>query len=54
MIVTPYNLLSKMCKKYPYLFLTCIILGLDNLKAKNNAYLLPLTNELNKLWCMVF
>ena len=33
-IVTPYNLSREMCIKDLYLFLTCIILGLDNPKAK--------------------
>ena len=36
--------------KDPYLFLTYIIPGPDNLKAKIDVCLQPLIDELNKLW----
>ena len=51
MIVTPYNFLPEMCMKDLYLFLTCIIPGPDNPKAKSDVYLQTLIDELNKLWC---
>ena len=51
MVVTPYNLLPKKCMKDSYLFLTCIIPGPDNSKAKIDVYLQPLIDELNELWC---
>ena len=50
-VVTPYNLPPKLCMKYPYQFLTCIISGLDNPKAKIDVYLQSLIDELNELWC---
>ena len=50
-VVTPYNLPPEMCIKDPYLFLTCIIPGLDNPKAKIDVHLQPLIDELNELWC---
>ena len=50
-VVTSYNLPLEMCMKDPYLFLTCIILGPDNPKAKIDIYLQPLIDELNELWC---
>ena len=50
-VVTPYNLPLEMCMKDPYLFLTCIIPCLDNLKPKIDVYLQPLITELNELLC---
>ena len=47
----PYNLLSKMYMKDPYSFLTCIIHGPHNPKAKIDVYLYSLIDELNDLWC---
>ena len=49
-IVTPYNLPPEMCMKDPYLFLTCVIPGPDNPKAKIDVFLQPLIDELNDLW----
>ena len=46
-----YNLPPEICMKDPYLFLTCIILGPNNPKAKIDVYLQPLIDELNGLWC---
>ena len=39
-----------MCMKDPYLFLTCIIPSLGNLKAKIDVYLQSLIDELKELW----
>ena len=50
-VVTPYNLPPEICMKDPYLFLNCIILGLDNPKVKIDVYLQFLINKLNGLWC---
>ena len=49
-VVTPYNLPPEMCMKDPYMFLTCIIPGPDNPKAKIDVYLQPLIDELKELW----
>ncbi|XP_025653212.1 uncharacterized protein [Arachis hypogaea] len=49
-IVTPYNLPPHMCMKDPFLFLTCIIPGKENPKAKIDVYLQPLIDELKELW----
>ena len=40
-----------MCMKDPYLFLTSIIPGPNNTKAKIDVYLQALIDELNELWC---
>ena len=37
--------------KDPYIFLTCIIPGLNNPKAKIDVYIQSLIDELNELWC---
>ncbi|XP_025653186.1 uncharacterized protein [Arachis hypogaea] len=49
-IVTPYNLPPHMCMKDPFLFLTCIIPGKENPKAKIDVHLQPLIDELKELW----
>ena len=48
-VVTLYNLPPEMCIKDLYLFLTCIILGPNNPKAKIDVYLHLLIDELNEL-----
>ena len=49
MVVTSYNLPPEMCMKDPCLFLTRIIPGPNNSKAKIDVYLQPLIDELNEL-----
>ena len=49
-IVTPYNLPCWLCMKLEYLFLTLIIPGPHNPKAKIDVYLQPLIDELKTLW----
>ncbi|XP_045831211.1 uncharacterized protein LOC123922548 [Trifolium pratense] len=49
-IVTPYNLPPWMCMTTPYMFLTMIIPGPRNPKAKIDVYLQPLIDELKFLW----
>ena len=51
MVVMSYNLPPVMCMKDPYLFLTCIIPGPNNPKAKFDVFLQPLIDKLNELWC---
>lgn len=45
-IVTPYNLPPEMCMTKPYMFLTCLIPGSSNPKAKIDVYLQPLIDDL--------
>ena len=52
-IVTPYNLPLELCMTAPYIFLTCIILGPHNRKAKIDVYLQSLIEELRILWADV-
>ena len=49
-IVTPYNLPPEMCMTKPYMFLTCLIPGPSNPKAKIDVYLQPLIDDLKQLW----
>ncbi|XP_019185969.1 PREDICTED: uncharacterized protein LOC109180715 [Ipomoea nil] len=49
-MVVPYNLPPSMCMTTPYTFLTCIIPGPKNPKAKFDVYLQPLIDELQLLW----
>ncbi|XP_058731844.1 uncharacterized protein LOC131603526 isoform X1 [Vicia villosa] len=49
-IVTPYNLPPEMCMTKPYLFLTCLVPGPYNPKAKIDVYLQPLIDDLQRLW----
>ncbi|CAH9127397.1 unnamed protein product [Cuscuta epithymum] len=49
-IVTVYNLPPSMCMTTPYMFLTSIIPGKHNPKAKIDVYLQPLIDELKCLW----
>ena len=48
--MTPYNLPPELCMTSQYIFLTCIILGLQNSKFLIDVYLQPLIDELNLLW----
>jgi len=41
-IVTPYNLPPEMCISRPYMFLSCLIPGPHNPKARIDVYLQPL------------
>jgi len=52
-IVTPYNLPSKMCMTKPYIFLTCVIPGPFNPMVGIDVYLQPLIDDLKKImeWC---
>jgi hypothetical protein len=49
-IVTPYNLPPEMCMTKPYMFLTCLVPGPSNPKAKIDVYLQPLIDDLQRLW----
>jgi hypothetical protein len=49
-IVTPYNLPPEMCMTKPYMFLTCLVPGPSNPKAKIDVYLQPLIDDLQLLW----
>ncbi|XP_019150967.1 PREDICTED: uncharacterized protein LOC109147764 [Ipomoea nil] len=49
-IVVPYNLPPSMCMTMPYMFLSCVIPGKSNPKAKIDVYLQPLIDELKLLW----
>ncbi|XP_068503878.1 uncharacterized protein [Phaseolus vulgaris] len=49
-IVTPYNLPPEMCMSRPYMFLSCLIPGPHNPKARIDVYLQPLIDDLKKLW----
>ena len=49
-IVTPYNLPSKLCMPTPFMFLTLIIPGPHSPKGKIDVYLQPLIDELKQLW----
>ncbi|KAI0494048.1 hypothetical protein KFK09_024179 [Dendrobium nobile] len=49
-ILTPYNLPPEMCMTTPFMFLTLIIPGPHNPKAKIDIYLQPLIDDLKLLW----
>ncbi len=49
-VVTPYNLPPEMCMTKPFMFLTCLIPGPRNPKAKIDVFLQPLIDELRQLW----
>jgi len=49
-IVTPYNLPSKLCMPTPFMFLTLIIPGPHSPKGKIDVYLQPFIDELKQLW----
>ena len=49
-IVTPYNLPPDLCMTDPFMFLTAIIPGPHNPKARIDLYLQPLIDELQLLW----
>lgn len=49
-ILTPYNLPPGMCMKREFMFLTVLIPGPNNPKAKIDVYLQPLIDDLKILW----
>ncbi|XP_074351959.1 uncharacterized protein LOC141691115 [Apium graveolens] len=49
-VVVVYNLPPSMCMKRPFMFMTLLIPGPDNLKKNLNVFLRPLMNELFILW----
>ena len=49
-IITPYNLPPDLCMTDPFMFLTAIIPGPHNPKARIDLYLQPLIDELQLLW----
>ena len=49
-IVVMYNLPPSLCMTTPFMFLSCIIPGPHNPKAKIDIYLQPLIDDLMVLW----
>lgn len=45
-----YNLLSRMCIKNQFIFLTIIVLGLKNPGKHLDVFLMPLIDKLKILW----